>query len=703
MGKRGLLHKIKLYVSIILVLCIQLFGPQQILPDSSVKGAGLTGTDPKITITSPVTGDFLNETNITVTGTIENVTTTESITLFDSGEEINAPYNVSGNSWSIPITSLTEGTHIFTAIAVADGNSLVSDAIKITIDVTPPTITVSAPIEGKLTNSKTLEGKTEADSTVEICMDCSEDSEGQVTGSWLSVLADNEGNWSSIYSQLTEGTHTVYVKAIDQAGNQGSMKKVAFTLDTLRPIVLPDVSPKQDMTQVPLTSTIKVKVSDTSSLDEQLISNSISVIRNGSPVEGTIQYNQTTKEIMFTPKDPLSPSTRYKVMINPAGLVDLAGNGTFPKFWSFTTVSIPSETHKNPHGGYENNVNICANCHSSHNAQNPNLLSAKLKDESQQEQVVDMDNYCMACHDGTGAPIAENTQSTNIHKAAVTKDGKPNGSACASCHNPHLDWSANNPNLLQDEITYTHLPKSDPNQNKPTGEISSKDQLCESCHESNSGELIANPAVEYRVFNYKKSNTALGIYEDYQLCLRCHNHDFQLKYDKAADIANYYNNLTEEIQKQYDEKNGTSSFAKREISVEEKNFSEHIIKAQDGSPLAGHIPCAECHDTHGSSNIYNLKTQMGHDNPTAFDEKTGTWDAEKERKFCVSCHNGSTAIYGITGTAIYDQTTGIEMNPAIPDHNKTSTKACSKCHSDSTDEQKAFMESAHAPKKGKLP
>ncbi|MFC4800124.1 Ig-like domain-containing protein [Neobacillus sp. GCM10023253] len=702
MGRRGLLHNLKFQVLVILVICFQLLGSQQFSFISHVYGEGVVV--PKITITSPKSGDISKETTITISGTVENFPAGVPIDLYDGIEKKETTNQITDNNWSITVT-LTEGTHTITAKSVVDGVEISSDPINLTID-SLPSVSFGKPKNGEFTKFRSLAGSTDPMATVSLCIDCTLDAGGGgVTGTWVPVSADGTGRWEYEDSGLIDGPHEVFAKVIDETGNEGNISKVGFTLDTQRPIILPNILPMQNYTQVQLDSTIKVKISDLTPINnsKELIDNSIKVTRNGINVDGTNFFNDKTNEITFTPLSPLLPSTRYYVQANPNGIVDSAGNSAYPKVWSFTTVSDASAGHQNPHGSYAANVNTCANCHGTHKAQDPNLLSAKKPAEpGQKEEIIPVDTYCMACHDGTVAPQPENSQTTHVHIAAVGFDGKPNGSSCSTCHNPHSDWSVDNPNLAQGDITYTH--NNTPHPDKPTGEINSKLQLCESCHETDSAEKLGDPGVKYRLFEYKKSNTALGIYEDFQLCLRCHNGDFQKKATNTPDIARYYNNLTEVTIAQYEKTNGQSSFANREISAAEKNFSGHIIKAQDGSPLAGHIPCAECHDTHGSNNVDQIKTQIGHENPTTFNltsfdpNAIVKWDAGKQQSFCIACHNGSTAIYGVTGKAIYDEKTELSINPAIPDHNKKiteTTKPCSECHSNS----KSFVEAAHAPKK----
>lgn len=676
MRYRGLLHKTKFHVLVILVLCIQLLGPQQLLPFSSVKSEGITGTEPTV-------DDPSNATNV------------------NSGQEPESTITPPINEGSTNQPEDDSGDH-----------SLPENPI--TMNSTIPTINIIKPTNGEYVNSSTLEGTTEPSANVKICIDCTEDSDGLIVGTWISLQADGAGKWVHEDTQLIDGSHTVYAKVTDLDGNDGNVTKVSFFLDTSRPLVLPDVFPKQDMTRVEINPTIKVRIVDTNELNDsqEVIDKSIILSQNGINMEGTISYMKETKEITFTPKAALKPGTKYNVFISPLGIIDAAKNNAFPRFWSFTTVGSQSVEHQNPHGTYTNNVNTCGNCHSTHKAEDPNLLSPENIPGLEQKESLATDNYCMVCHDGTVvAPMPENKLTAHTHNAAVDIDGKPSGSSCASCHNPHLDWTEENPNLAQDHITYKHLPSNPIDPNKPTEEISSKEQLCESCHENDSAEKIANAAVEYNDFEYRKSSTAVGIYEDYELCLHCHNGDFKKKYPKIANIASHYDNLTEDMLEEYEKTNNQISFSEREISEYEKEFSGHIIKALDGSPLAGHMPCAECHDTHGSNNSKQLKESLGHEgvqsfNTVATDYKTvkaliGSKELEftilndsKEREFCLACHNGITAVYGVNGQK-YDET--------INEHNSNPSKSCSYCHGRGESEVEKALSAAHAPKKGWYP
>jgi predicted CXXCH cytochrome family protein len=715
MRRKELLRKRMVSIVIVLLLWLQLIGSY---PLTNITTVNAEGIEPKVIITSHKTGERVNQKIITISGKIQNFVSTDSVSILIGAEQVGITNLVTNNTWSITV-DLQEGTNLIYAKALdSDGNSVDSSTIELVVDTTsPPMVTFVSPKEGAFSKNTSIEVLSEPLSTVQICVDCSIDVNGQVTGIWITVPQNSDGKWIYTDSSLADGSHTIYSRGIDSAGNIGSPSRLTFTLDKTRPIVSPNVFPKQDMTQVSISgdATIKVTIIESTSINIQDIDKSIVVTNNGINVPGDTAYNVKTKELTFTPTVPWSRSTKYKVLISPLGLIDSAGNMGFPRMWSFTTENAPpidvddkelykigynklEIQHESPHAIYATNVNTCVNCHNTHEANNPNTLDQK-ETTKVEGTSFSVDDYCMACHDGTVAAKPENIDSAHKHDAAVSITGKPNGSSCSSCHNPHSDWSEDNPNLAQGHITYTHseILSTIPDMEKPTGEISSKDQLCESCHESDSADKIAE-ANGYRLFDYNKSSTAIGLYEDYALCLRCHNPNFKEKYEEIPDIAGFYNYWTEETKKQYDLKNPNSTFIEREISIKEKEFSGHIFKAKDGSPMAGQLPCAECHDTHGSNNIKQLKTSIGHENPKTFEANTGDWDAAKERTFCVTCHNGETAIYGVIGTAIYDKTTGAALDPAKTAHNKVSSVACSKCHSNND----SFIEAAHAPKRLKI-
>lgn len=649
----------------------------------------IESSEVSVSITSPMDGTVVNTSNIEVFGnvTLFETPTDVSVELF-TGETLIGAANVEEDGTWFAAVTLPEGSHSVHAVAQdSSGNSGTTESVNIHIDLTAPVISLNSPVEGAFITEPILSGTAEPKSEVKICLRCSKETEGTIAGEWTTAIVNETGEWSHEETELPEGKHTIYLLATDFAGNESETTLLTFTYDRTRPIILPTVLPKHDMTHVPLDTSITFTISENIGIDEASITNKLITLSNNGknvPVK-LMEYEPEHGVITITPETELQPGKKYLVSVNPF-FKDLAGNIGRPRFWSFTTIGdqVRLENNpfgENPHGMYQNNVNTCNNCHSTHVADNGKLLS-----DSTNLADTNIANYCNACHDGTvGAPIPENANSSHTHNYGISIDGSKTNNSCASCHNPHIEWSESNPNLIQDHFTYKHsedaVQKND-NQEIPT---SSKEQLCESCHETDNIARMTDTRVDYRIFQYNKWDTSSGIYEDYELCLRCHNANFKEKSPDVPDIAKFYNNLTKEIKKGYEEtKEG--SFADRDLAVE-KGFSGHIIKAEDGSPLSGHIPCADCHDTHGSNNIKQLKEKIGHENPSDFTLPTGEWDVGKERSFCLSCHNGSTAIYGVTGT---------NPEPILSSGHQDESQSCASCHGGAS---KSFIEASHAPKR----
>jgi predicted CXXCH cytochrome family protein len=320
-----------------------------------------------------------------------------------------------------------------------------------------------------------------------------------------------------------------------------------------------------------------------------------------------------------------------------------------------------------PHGKYiitssapEERTYLCANCHSTHNGADANTLEGgsypKLSKDSST-------SYCMACHDGTAADPIDNYDSKieSKHDTEMMTDHQTRSGSCTACHNPHEEVTAENPYILKDHYVYQ----------KDGYDIDSIETNCDSCHQegSETGPSDYHKTADHQIFSYQKSPNVVGQFSNFSLCLRCH------KAGKATDIQSLY---------QRDEPN-----------------SGHFLTATDGSPLNGHLPCAECHETHGSANSFLLKNNFGHENkdPTSFAITDGiaNWTAEKEGEFCKKCHNGSTKTFGITG----------QFDALLPEH-QDPTKYCSACHDDDgvndvNTDRESFIQAAHAPKRLSAP
>ncbi|WP_066315037.1 cytochrome c3 family protein [Bacillus sp. FJAT-29814] len=595
----------------------------------------------------------------------------------------------------------------------------------------PPTIKINSPVNNEVLHTKEIvfQGTYSDDNvSMEQLLFTAYDNDTAFSDS--SLVGDNlkgdkweiidngtDKTWTFSTSRLTEGNHNISIEIKENIPDAGAMidkESVTITigpLDTVRPIItksgieLPDKTflIGEDFTRVPLEAKIKITVSDDYPMTNlvnkiNLTSapyNPIIVMFGANQVSGTTKINDLGKqndnnylyEILFTPDDPVywKLNSTYKVYIDP-DLLDDVKNPIYTKTFKFTTKSEMSESD-NPHGHYLANTNMCAACHSSHEGGSDSTLNGvSYKDRFKGELQADpSSNYCMACHDGTmNAPMIDQIDKTYHHNNPADYSGGginelKNAESCTSCHNPHTGWSEENPNLLKDHFVYKHE-KLVPERGLNTLTIDSLETSCIECHEDNSiYDTNKYPNVIKEVFSYKKSITAEGTLtnniitpttktiSDYSLCLRCHNTE------KNKNIESYYI----------------------------KSNSGHFLVSEgnqpnlDGSYLKGAIPCAECHDTHGSNNIKLLREKFGNvKTEQTFNKSSGAWLPSEERDFCLKCHNNSIEMYG--RIAQFKELNAI--GNIIEGHRLVEDKdtSCSSCHGG---ESKSLIEAAHAPVK----
>jgi predicted CXXCH cytochrome family protein len=592
----------------------------------------------------------------------------------------------------------------------------------------PPTIAINSPANNEILHSKEIifEGTfTDDNVSMEELLFTAYDndtifSDSSLVGDELNgdnwKIIDNgaEKTWSFSTSRLIEGNHNISIEIKENIQDAEAMidkESVAITiglLDNARPIItkteieLPDKTSLvgEDFTRVPLDAKIKITVSDDYPMPKLVNKinststpyNPIIVMIGANQVSGTAKMNNERIEngkylydIVFTPinkpNDPVywKLNSTYKVIIDN-DLRDDAKNPIFMKTFKFTTKSDMSDSD-NPHGHYLAKTNMCAACHSSHEGINNSLTGVSYKNRFKEELQADpSSNYCMACHDGTmNAPMIDQVDKTFHHNnpadySDAGKDELKNAESCTSCHNPHTGWSDKNPNLLKDHFVYTHK-ELNLEKGLTTLKIDSLETSCINCHEDNSVyDTKKYPDVVKEVFSYKKSITAEGsinpttnTISDYSLCLRCHNAD------KNKNIETFY----------------------------KRSNSGHFLVSEgnqpnlDGSNLNGAMPCAECHDTHGSNNIKLLREGFGNvKTEQTFNKTSGAWLPSEERDFCLNCHNNSIEMYGKIAQFKEVNANGnpIEGHRLIEDKDTN----CSSCHGG---QSKTLVEAAHAPVK----
>ena len=181
-------------------------------------------TPPTVTITNPTDGAYVNTTSVTVTWTADDALTgVDYFKIYLDGGYVD---QVPASTTSYTLT-LSEGSHTIKIEAYDVAGNMEYDQISITVDLTNPTVTITSPEDGSTITTQTGT----ADITVEWT---GSDNYGidhyEVKlddGSWIDVGTDT----SYTFSGVSEGDHTVYVKAVDLAGNIAS-DQAEFTITT---------------------------------------------------------------------------------------------------------------------------------------------------------------------------------------------------------------------------------------------------------------------------------------------------------------------------------------------------------------------------------------------------------------------------------------------------------------------------------------
>jgi len=169
------------------------------------------------------------------------------------------------------------------------------------------------------------------------------------SGSWVAATA-SDGAFDSLSegytfttSTLSDGDHTVYVRATDAASPANTTLEAdyatdSFTIDTLAPTV-DSTSPASGETGVLVDTVVTATFSER--MDESTITTG-SFTLDG--VAGSISYDFGTYTATFTPDADLTDDTIYTATLSTA-VTDTAGNAIAAEYsWNFTTGVVPDIT-----------------------------------------------------------------------------------------------------------------------------------------------------------------------------------------------------------------------------------------------------------------------------------------------------------------------------------------------------------------------
>ena len=192
----------------------------------------------KPVITTPEAGYFTNEETVTIEGEASPTTT---IQLNNNGEEVATAEIGDDGAFSFD-ANLTEGDNEFVATTLVNGDSAgSSEPVTITLDTVAPTLTITNPVDGDVTNRETVTvvGTAEDENLDYV----------EVNGARVAVT---DGQYSKRIL-LDAGANEITVVAYDLAGNTETksvtitVKWNAPTIENLQPSANQTVSPGDEV------------------------------------------------------------------------------------------------------------------------------------------------------------------------------------------------------------------------------------------------------------------------------------------------------------------------------------------------------------------------------------------------------------------------------------------------------------------------
>lgn len=193
---------------------------------------------PQLSITAPANLSVTNLSPATVTGTVSDPAAAVTV------NGIAAPQ--SGGSFAIPVP-LTEGLNVLTAVATNASGVASTATAQVTLDTTPPHITIDTPADGAVTTDASVTVTGLANDVVVGTVNAQD---VQVTVNGISAQVANR-TYAATGVPLTVGANTIQAVARDRAGNSTTS---SVTVNR----VLPSQPPAPPIGQAVITQSLSI-------------------------------------------------------------------------------------------------------------------------------------------------------------------------------------------------------------------------------------------------------------------------------------------------------------------------------------------------------------------------------------------------------------------------------------------------------------
>ena len=191
-------------------------------------------TPPTVSVTSPAEGATVSGAVVVQASASDDEGVTQVAFSVD-GSAIGTDTDGS-NGWSASWDTMTEldGAHVVTATATDTSGSTSTDSNAVSVDNTPPVVTVSAPLAGATVSGTTHVEATASDNMAVASVQFFAD------GATIGTDTSPTGGWSVSWNTTTvrDGAHTLTATARDGAGNATTSAPVVVTVENPDTVVL---------------------------------------------------------------------------------------------------------------------------------------------------------------------------------------------------------------------------------------------------------------------------------------------------------------------------------------------------------------------------------------------------------------------------------------------------------------------------------
>ncbi len=192
------------------------------------------GSSP-VNILKPTDGSYLNSTSFNLRWSVDGNLSLDHYEVKVDDED----YDNVGTNTSCKVTNLSQGEHKFFVRMIEVSNNSFRESVSSSVDTKPPVINITSPKDDSFFNKSSILFKWD-----------SHDKGKYGSGLDNYFLKKDVADWIQVngskkkLTNISSGTHTVFVKGVDKAGNE-DIEALTFTVDDQGPVV-DIISPKEN-------------------------------------------------------------------------------------------------------------------------------------------------------------------------------------------------------------------------------------------------------------------------------------------------------------------------------------------------------------------------------------------------------------------------------------------------------------------------